>query len=291
MKRVLSVILAVCFCLSVLFLLTSCAKEGDLVKKVNGMTVSEAYKAAMEDFSTVKNILTDGVITINAKKDDEDIDIKIKMKQAMLDEKIYFSLNFDIDAENVDLSDAPVSNLGMSIWYVDGVMYMMSSVMNMKMTIPADKIDELLEEIDMGANTSESVTSAMEVIEDELSPELCFTKTADGYYAEITVDGKKITDVLQKTFGTSEGGTFAELFESDEIDFTFSDLVYKLYFDKKGNIVRFTYESTISGNGASATTIADFNILVDITEEQFPALPENASSFIDVTEYYKDDLD
>ncbi|MBR6051948.1 MAG: hypothetical protein IKP68_12215 [Clostridia bacterium] len=291
MKKALSVILTVFFCLSVLVLLTSCTKEGDLVKKVNGMTVSEAYKAAMEHISLDGNFKTDSNMTLSAEKDGEKIDVVIKSKEAVYEKNMYVMLRFSFDlSENVtDLlpTTLPINAITVSEWYVDGMLYISSNLMNFKISVEPDRLEQVKEQLNIDdLEAVDTTTPFFNGIADELDPELRFTKTADGYCAEVSVSGDKLHELLEKSFENT-GAPVDSLFEVDE-NLTMSDIVCKLCFDEKGNMYKITADASITGSNNETLTInLEQNISVNITEEQFPALPEGAEDFIDMSEYYK----
>lgn len=216
MKRFISLLLALTLVLSILALVSCKGDDNDndnnTVKTLAGKTPAELYELSKEklDSATKYSVHTTQLITISGKTVNQTITNKV-----------------DIDNSYVEMYNDTTTDANMKVWYVDGIMYMDTSLGKSKCEYSKEQyIEDYIED-----NPSEST----------------FLDIPESWFSGVKFEKENEVWVLNLVISASK---YNELLDNINLDGSITgDVVYKVYFDTDGNINKITtsFDMNVSG--------------------------------------------
>lgn len=247
MKKLLSILL----CLSLLLCtlsLVACTGD-DITNTLGGKTPEELYEISKQSLKEATSYHVNSVQDITMTSDSNDQTQTIKMQQT-IESKI------NGDDSYIKTYNDMESTANAEAWYVDGVLY--TSVAGLKVKKAISK-SEYLEDY-MQIDPSESTLLD---IPESWFENIQFEKEGDSWVLNFNVSGEKYTEVFGNIglTGASING----------------DVVYKMYFDKDGNIEKLfaSFDFEMSGYTAHCESVS----YIEIGEVQIDP-PLDADSYL-----------
>ena len=263
-----------------LFTLSACDDKDDddddeetveVLDSINGKTPQEAYTALISQTNSATNV------EISA---DQKIDMNMSAQgmtiQQSMNQNIFYQINgsshyMKMVSETTGMS--PSEQL-MEAWYVNGVCYSHIkgtdvSEVKAKATIDLDEF---------AAQYGSSASDTFPEIDAELLEDLKFTKKGNKCYAEFTVTGAQVEEMVGSMIEDSMG-----------VDCQFGAMTYKIFFNEQGEVTgyeqNFTFSFQIEAEGTVIDTTATAKTIATVKFGTVGAInpPADASSYVDAT--------
>lgn len=247
MKKIISLILAAVLTLSTLALVSCNKEDSDNTETLDTLaekTPEELYEITRSALSNATKCSVDTTQVIVIESENDSMTVSSEIISKVDGDNVYTKMSNDADPDSI-----------MEIWYVDGMAYVSNESGKMKTEISKE---EFLERY---TNGSPSESTLLDIPESWFG-DIKFEKMGESWVLSFIVSAER----------------YNETFDSLNIEGTITGtVVYKVFFDSKGNVEKATtsFDMLIGGVTAHCDSVSEITL-----ENVTVTAPADASSYM-----------
>ena len=252
-------------------MLSACGGSDDdteTVATLNGKTPIEVYRAAEEKLDNVSNAKISGDAKIKIEISGSGMSLTESMDMTILSEKNGESIHTKMEATANGYAETEMLE---EEWFVNGMLYTYSKEgTDLSKTKESMTYDEYVNS-DSGSGDDDFLIE----FEDEVLENAKFTKSGGKYHINVTLTGDEVNDLTSDMIDSIAGG------------FEFDKVVYKLSFNKDGDLVGMTISFSGSMTAEGATMSMEITIKLAITYGNVGVInpPADSSTYVSADGY------